>query len=367
MHTARIDSNIYSFYRNILMNNYEEILKENDIDKCVIAYRKIPRDTEYKKGKCNVHFANEAIEEIKAQTNNNGTCSAIALDISGFFDNLDHAIIKRQWCEVMKFTQGLPKDHFSIFKNITRYKYITAQKLESKLRLKFSKLRAKKIKQICTPDIFAEKVLPHLSEQNKIGIPQGTTISDVIANMYMLDFDKIMKKFSDKYQGYYRRYSDDILIILPSKYQSKVLKIIPRLVKYIGKLSISEKKTLVSSFQKTEEGIKCTTYKNKYMKLEVIGKPFEYLGLSFDGENKLIRQSTISAFYEKLSGRIKVEVGIACSKLDKRGIKFPTEREIRKIISFDMIRNSYMENREENNDSDFLGNFYTIFKKYKNL
>jgi len=60
-----------------------------------------------------------------------------------------------------------------------------------------------------------------------------------------------------------------------------------------------------------------------------------------------------------LSDRIKVEVRIAHSKLKKRGIGNPTEDEIYKIISSDMIMNSYMENREEEKDDDFLGNFYT--------
>jgi len=359
MHTARIDSNIYSFYRNVLMNNYDSLLKEAGIDNCVIAYRKILVDGSETKGKCNVHFANEAIEEIKDQTQNNGSCSAIALDISGFFDNLDHSLIKQQWCQVMKFNQGLPIDHFTIFKNITRFKYIAAEKLESKLRMKFSKLRKERIKQICRPDVFKSKVLPHLSEQNRLGIPQGTTISDVIANMYMLDFDKLMKKFANKYGGYYRRYSDDILVVLPCKYQSKALQFVPWLVKRICKLNISDKKTLVSQFQKKNDGIDCVTYKNKGAMLEVIGKPFEYLGLSFDGKRKRIRQSTISAFYDKLSERIKVEVGIAHSKLLQKGIKSPAEDEIYKIISFDMVRNSYMENREEDKDDDFLGNFYT--------
>ena len=41
-------------------------------------------------GKNNIEFANNAFEEIKRRKH----CVAIALDISGFFDNLDHQRLK---------------------------------------------------------------------------------------------------------------------------------------------------------------------------------------------------------------------------------------------------------------------------------
>lgn len=357
MHTARIDANLYSFYRNLLMNNYEKILKELKIEDCVIAYRKIPLDDNIEKGKCNVHFANEAIEAIKRKTEEVSRCSAIAMDIGGFFDNLDHKIIKRQWCRIMGFANGLPRDHFTIFKNITRFRYVKADELEKKLHFKFKTLKRK---QICTPGVFREKVMPLLSKENKLGIPQGTTISDVIANMYMLDFDILMKKFANKYKSYYRRYSDDILFICPIVYQEKAIKFITWLAKRSAKLLISDKKTLVSQFEKTEVGIQCASYRNKNGQLAVIKKPFEYLGLSFDGNYKDIRKSTISMLYAKLSKRIKKEVDIAYRKLHKKGIIFPSKDDLYKIISFDMIYDSYMKPKHQ--AKDFCGNFYTYVK-----
>jgi len=306
-----------------MMNKYEDLLKELGIDECVIAYRKIPLSEVVTNGKCNVHFADEAINEIKRQTKETGSCSAIAMDISGFFDNLNHTLIKRQWLRVMKFETGMPHHHFTIFKNITRFKYITSDMLEGKLAVKFRKLHHDKVKQICTPDVFKKKVLPYVSEQNKVGIPQGTTISDVIANMYMIDFDVLMTKFAKKYSGYYRRYSDDILIILPTKYQVKAMKFVPWLVRFITKLKISPKKTLVSQFKTASNETQCTTFKNIDGQLQVVGKPFEYLGLSFDGKTKQIRQSTLSGFHDRLSGRIKVEAEIAYQKLKKTWCQTP--------------------------------------------
>jgi len=357
MHTARIDANLYSFYRTILMNKYESLLCKLQIANCVIAYRKIKVDNHSSKGMSNVHFANAAFEEIKRQTQEFGKCSAIAMDISKFFDNLDHGIIKQQWCRVMEYEHGLPEDHFSIFKNVTQFRYIDKKALEKKLHIKFGTLLSEGKKQICSPPIFRQKVLPFLSEKNKIGIPQGTAISDVIANMYLLDFDVFLDKFAKKYTCYYRRYSDDILLICPSIYESKARKLIAWIIQRKAKLSINHKKTLISRFELTPHGITCASYKSSGGSDNPAGKLFLYLGLSFDGVHKNIRQSSISTFYQRLSYRIKKEVNIAYLKLEKKGNSCPNEKEIYKMISFDLIRNSYMENR--NKQKNFLGNFFS--------
>lgn len=379
MHTSRVDSNIYSFYRNTLMNKYESLLEELQIDNCVIAYRRIPVSPDSDRNKCNVHFANEAIEEIKNQMNTQGSCCAIAMDITKFFDSLEHKIIKKQWCKVMGFVKGLDKDHFTVYKNITRFRYIDAKKLEKILKIdigdicKANNLIRKENKQsqkmgkptkrpnlkICSDIDFRNVVLKETIQGGEKGIPQGTTISDVIANMYMLDFDCSMQQFSSENDGYYRRYSDDILFICPSEHQVKAIAFISSLINSVH-LEISTGKTLVSRFEKVGDAISYRTFEGA--ELKPIEKPFEYLGLSFDGANKRIRQSTISSFYDKLSARIKKEVQIASSKLKNRGVENPDDEQIYKIISFDMIRNSYMRNEDPDPDEEFMGNFYTYAK-----
>ncbi len=376
MHTSRTDANIYSLYRNILMNQYEALLKKIMIDECVIAYRKIPTYHQSSKNKCNVHFANEAIDEIRKQVNIYGDCCAIAMDITKFFDTLDHGIIKRQWSKVIGFEKGLPADHFTIYKNITKFRYIDAKELEKILKIDISsickhnnRLRKENIKsikkiklkqeiklKICSDSDFRNLILRETLRADSKGIPQGTTISDTIANLYMLDFDISMKKFADDYKGYYRRYSDDILFICPTSTQDKAIKVISDLIQSVN-LTISASKTLVSRFEMQDSKITYRTFQGE--KLESIAKPFEYLGLSFDGKNKRIRQSTIAGFYAKLSARIKEEVKIAASKLKKKGNETLSASQIYKIISFDMIRNSYMQNRDPNPDEEFMGNFYT--------
>jgi Reverse transcriptase (RNA-dependent DNA polymerase). len=85
-----------------------------------------------------------------------------------------------------------------------------------------------------TIKLFEEKVKPHILSQLKIlvsllkeqifiekeskkGIPQGTSISAVLANVYMIDFDKKVCALLKNLGGMYRRYSDDFIIVIPKE------------------------------------------------------------------------------------------------------------------------------------------------------
>ncbi|MEI7670168.1 MAG: reverse transcriptase domain-containing protein, partial [Pseudomonadota bacterium] len=359
MLTARIDANIYSLYRTYLMNKYKELLRNNGIDDCVIAYRKIPVEVGKEGNKCNIHFANEAIEEIIRQVKIQVNCTAIAIDIKGFFDNLDHKIIRKQWSRVMGFKNGLPDDHYSVYKNVTKYHYIEDKKLkeikweEDEKPEESSGGNIKKSLQICNLNGFKNKILPELkTNSEKFGIPQGTTISDVIANIYMIDFDIKMKEFANKLGGYYRRYSDDILFIGKTKDWEEVYDYIRSQVKDL-KLNISEKKTVISNFISENEKIICKTQvfdevKNKFINKK---KPFEYLGLAFDGNKKTIRQSTISGYHGGLCNKIRKEVKLATRKIiyfDK--IYDPTPEQIYKKINFELLYNKFIKFEDHNND-----------------
>ena len=266
----------------------------------------------------------------------------------------------------MGFKGEFPKNHYTIFKNITRYKYIDCKKLEKLLDIKlieFGLNSENKNTKICSSDDFRNKVLPYVSQKNQIGIPQGTTISDVIANFYMTDFDITMKKLCKKYNGYYRRYSDDILIVCAPKHKEYFIKISEFLIKKTGKtICIGKHKTTISNFTFLDnKTISCETEDHSN---NSINKPFSYLGLSYDGRTTRIRNSTISGFYKKVSERIETEALISYTKLCNRE-EHPYSDRIFSIISFDMIKNSYMENRD--NDDDFTGNFYSYVKRFSDI
>ena len=119
-----LDSNIYSYYSQLLNKKYESKLIGKELQECVIADRRIPFNSH--RNKCNIDFANEIFEFIKKSSEDE--IVAIAFDIKSFFDNLDHKLLKKAWCNILN-CQTLEKDHYNIFKNITKFSYIEEKRL----------------------------------------------------------------------------------------------------------------------------------------------------------------------------------------------------------------------------------------------
>ena len=92
------DSQIYSYYRAILASQYEKLLISFNLTNYVIAYRKIATIENPEKGKCNIHYAKEAFDEIV----NRGQSTAITIDIKGFFESLDHEFLYKKWCQILE-------------------------------------------------------------------------------------------------------------------------------------------------------------------------------------------------------------------------------------------------------------------------
>jgi hypothetical protein len=233
-YAGRRDAYILTHYRRILAEKYEARLLELGIQDCPIAYRKIPKKGGG--GKCNIDFAKDAFDEIDKQ----GNCVAVALDIKGYFENLDHSLIKKIWCDLLG-VESLPKDHYSVFKNMTRYHVVDQKKVYRRLGFIATttenghsrdtyRVPCKNMPtQLCSPAEFRKKIcggdpaLPSLVRSNSDkhgkpldhGIPQGAPISDLIANFYLLGFDLALNAYATERGGRYMRYSDDILLIVP--------------------------------------------------------------------------------------------------------------------------------------------------------
>ncbi len=129
----------------------------------------------------------------------------------------------------------LPEDHFKIFKAITRYAVVNKQDVYERLGFYGPKRKSasgKTIKgylrpyrempiQICTGKEFRKQIAGGDGRRSLIkknfkpyGIPQGAPISDLLANLYLLDFDILVASWINALGGTYFRYSDDILIIV---------------------------------------------------------------------------------------------------------------------------------------------------------
>ncbi|REL37899.1 hypothetical protein DYD21_08960 [Rhodohalobacter sp. SW132] len=286
-YASHFDSLVYSYYSILLDRKYEELISEQNISDSVTAYRKL--------GKNNVDFAKEAFDYIK----NKGECVAIAFDITGFFDNLDHKILKKAWCKVLE-KGSLPEDHYNIFKTLTKFSFV----LKNDLDTEFSKrISSNHSYRICNPKEFRENVrakgLVH-TNLNKFGIPQGSPMSAVLSNIYMLEFDQEMCNLIDRKNGLYRRYSDDILIVVDVGDLASARNYFYELVNKFN-LESKEEKECIRIF-KVSNGVL------KSFDQEENEKCLQYLGFTFDGSRTLVRSSSISRYYRKMRNNVRLTV-----------------------------------------------------------
>ncbi|MBW3799364.1 hypothetical protein GPK29_24240 [Aeromonas hydrophila] len=281
-YASHIDSHIYSYYAEKLSELYEGVLVSSSLNDSVLAFRSLK--------KSNIDFANEAFENIKKH----GNCTAIAMDITGFFDNLDHGILKSMWSKVLK-VERLPSDHFNIFRSLTKSSTVQRDVLFEKLEI--SKNNPKKAGfRLCDIKKFREIVRGRdLIKTNKSskGIPQGTSISALLSNIYMLDFDSEIKNIVTSMGGSYYRYCDDMLFIIDSEKRDTLIKTVTESISTL-KIDINKDKTEIRNFYITHG-------------IQKSDKPLQYLGFIFDGERKLIRSAALARF----SGRMKAGVRLA--------------------------------------------------------
>lgn len=334
-YASRRDACIFSYYRHLLSEKYEAALNILGIAECVIAYRKIPVPGDGQRGKCNIHFAKDAFDGVSAL----GDCCAVALDISGFFENIDHKFLQRVWCRLWKVDE-LPPDHEHVFRAITRYAVADRNRVYERLgyygtRPEGGKGYLKHFNempmQLCTPKAFREKIcgglpeFPSLIEVNEepYGIPQGAPISDLLANAYLIDFDCQMAAFVQELGGIYYRYSDDILVLVPGgPVEGQAAKhYAMALIKNFGEhLRIKPEKSAVVQFIKDGE-----RQSFRFIEGAQGRNGLEYLGFRFDGTRVYLRDSTLSGFYRKITYSARRAANYFVARYPGKDISFLVE------------------------------------------
>lgn len=281
---AHRDALIYSFYADKLKKPYEDYLYQHDINLVPTAYR--PK-------RSNITAAKEVFDFI---SESNG-CWIFKGDFKGFFDNLRHKILKKNLCHVLKLN-SLDKDWSAVFKALTKYRYVENNNLKKAVRKAHTGnensyvLGRKQIKKLI------EKGGLLVEGPNQIGIPQGTSLSAVFANIYMVEFDEKLETIVKEKEGLYRRYSDDFVIVVPKK-----------------SLSASECENFTDHFTKLSESItklciekektKTFLYQNKNIKKVSTDSNglrdtwFDYLGFIFNGSVVRLRNKGIYKFHYK--------------------------------------------------------------------
>ncbi|WP_277110610.1 reverse transcriptase domain-containing protein [Chryseobacterium taklimakanense] len=333
-YASHLDSLIYSYYAQKLNSHYEDKINQFGLNDVVSAYRavKINPQNSNSANKCNIDFANDVFQFILQYPETE--FSVIAFDISSFFDNLDHKILRDIWMEIMGVSE-LPKDHFNVFKNITRFSHVniidiftefqdrifTRAKSKNGNYLPIKRKKVAKLKFLksqnaiafCTKKEFfniKNKLLqPSRTVKDKngnikyknFGIPQGSPISSVLANMYLMHFDATIKSETEVVGGIYRRYSDDMVVICPLESKDKMIDVVLAEIKKY-KLEIQSKKTQIFRFKKLNGRLICGQEFDDEINWN---KNFVYLGFEFDGVYTRIKSGSVANYYRKMKRSIK--------------------------------------------------------------
>lgn len=279
-YSAHSDRFIYEYYGNKLNDLYNIKAKQLGINNAVVAYRNNKRKLS------NIDFSKEVFEYIARNDN----LYIFVADFTDFFDNLNHSYLKERICEVMGVDK-LPDAEFKIFNSITNCSYFERDDIINHLGLKKEKI--KKLDQYFNTEdfhIFKKKYLKKWGKE--IGIPQGSSISAVYANVYMLKFDKIINDFVTSKKGIYRRYCDDIIIAIPilsatDRNECQNIKdFIFDIRNSIPNLIINENKT--QQFTVNNKTVFDMNNKQTFL---------SYLGFTFDGNSVRLREKSLFKYY----------------------------------------------------------------------
>lgn len=282
------DAAILEYYGKSLSIDFEDFLGASAFSTSILAYRS-------KIGN-NIDHSKSIFDEIKMR----GNCTAIAMDIKGFFDNIDHATLQRGIIKVRKVSR-LEDVDFKIFSRMTRFEWVESDDLESRLGKRYGRFG-----RICYPRDFRDLVRglkPSAVNRNQqaFGIPQGTPISGLYANISMFEFDDAATKFAASLGGSYRRYSDDIAFVIPSGIDPQnFVSSVTDMVEHAN-LKVSANKTEISQFCRTPSDF-------------FADRPFQYLGFTYDGRKTLIRQSSLNRYYSKMSRGVRSKIRAARHK-----------------------------------------------------
>ena len=285
-YAAHMDSYIYQLYAHKLNEAYNYYVKKHCINKCSIAYRD-------NLGKSNIEFAKEVLTFIRKT----GNAYIFVGDFTHFFDELQHNYLKKNILQILG-TERLSDDLYAIFKNITNYSMVELNDLlEYHGDITYKEFNKKDV--ALTPDEFRKFKKGHLkSNKNKgYGIPQGSPISSVLSNIYMIEFDKVLNDFATTNHGIYRRYSDDFIIVIPKSDNidvKDIWKSIKTTADSIPKLNLQPDKTQAFYI----EGQKLININSLVFDVAKNGKNvLEYLGFAFNGTDITIRDKTGSKYY----------------------------------------------------------------------
>ncbi|TVT26808.1 reverse transcriptase [Salinicoccus cyprini] len=297
-YAAHKDGYIYKYYGDMLNNAYNSYAYKQKFDKNIIAYRN------NKIGKNNIDFAYEVFEHLFKFDN----AVVISIDFTKYFDNIVHRTLKRNLCRVLE-VESLSDDWYRVYKNLTKYSWVNKEDLDEFLEKKYrsklkKKIKTRKIKRIMSPIEFREIKEQKLVyyNKNKYGIPQGSSMSAVCSNVHLIDFDEELKKWCENKSGnaMYRRYCDDLIIVVPvEKKEDSLQEIKDELLCIIEKykkdgLEVQEEKTEIRFWD--GKSVMDESFKPSSL---------DYLGFVTDGKMIQLREKSLFNYYTRAYRKAK--------------------------------------------------------------
>ena len=284
MYSGHLDSYIYKYYSDLLNIKYNEWMRNTKLNQYSVAYRT------NKKHQSSINFAAEAISFIESQNN----ALIIVGDFEHFFDTLDHRLLKERLIRVLN-VQKLSDDWYNVFKSITKFAYIDKESLESSNSPLVQKKHYSYFNSIRDFRKYQKKHKCYINT-NSYGIPQGNSLSGVLANIYAIDFDKDLSDIARYFNGFYQRYSDDFILVLNENMLKDEYG-----VDYVKKMN-SKLESLAEINRICLQAEKNKTYQIKDDVIyNSLGKEshIDYLGFTFDGSNVKLREKSIYKFYRE--------------------------------------------------------------------
>lgn len=278
MYASHRDACVLSFYSVMLARRLEAFYADQNLGDCALAYRKT--------GLGNYDFAAEAFSYVKE----NAPVTILAFDVTGFFDNLDHKLLKRRLCRLLGAAK-LSDDWHRVFRAMTRYSCIDLDGLKAHPNLA-DQFRPGVRGPIAPIAELKQSGVPiyHHTGSGK-GIPQGTPISATLSNAYMIDFDMAAKAFCEQHGALYRRYSDDILVVCKPQDASAIEAGIMRFIDR-EKLQINSGKTERTTFDFT----------SPRSNSEALA---QYLGFVWTRDGAMIRPQSLARRRRKLKRHLR--------------------------------------------------------------
>ncbi|MUK87425.1 reverse transcriptase [Ornithinibacillus sp. L9] len=290
-YAAHKDRFIYKYYGDILNSSYNEYAQNNGINEIAIAYRN------NKSGRNNIDFAYEVFDFLLSQNQ----AIVISIDFTSFFDYIDHRNLKQNIKSVLGVKE-LPTDWYKVFKNLTQFTYVNKSDIDEFLKNKYGVkklkklIKTQKLTKIMSPKEFRSFKKEHLYKNKKTyGIPQGSGMSAVCSNVHLIHFDQEMIKWASEYNALYRRYCDDLILVIP----------VDRANTQKVELLKEEVIQIINSYQ--SHGLKIQEEKTE-IRLYSEGKVFDenqlqstldYLGFVTDGHTIKIREKSLFKYYSR--------------------------------------------------------------------